>query len=117
MKSIIYLPLILFLSFLSCQTKEKKERLSPDKMTEIIIDIHMADGIMSVQRIRKDLEIEPNDLYANIMKKHGVSMEQFENSVDYYSLHMKKYTKIYNEVIKHFSQMETEIQKNPTGIE
>jgi hypothetical protein len=117
MKAITYLLFILFLSFLSCQSKEKKERLSPDKMTEIIIDLHMADGIMSVHRIRRDLEVEPKEVYDSVLKKHGVNMEQFENSVKYYSKNMKKYTKIYNQVIKHFSQLETEIQKNPTGID
>lgn len=68
-------------------------------MTEIMIDIHIAEAGNEHMGLTPDsIEIYNNDLYFSIFKKHHVSKEKFIRSINFYINHPVLMEKIYEEV-------------------
>jgi len=108
----------LFLIFLifstSCIYKEKKPDyvIPREDMIEIIIDLHLADGMLSEKEIRKELlRKDTINYYHAILDNYGYERTDFDTSVYYYSKHIDKYDQIYKEVLNRLNEMETELKK------
>jgi hypothetical protein len=99
-KKLIILILTLTLSF-SCSTDEQPEGLlSEDKIVAVLVDIHMAEGIVSALPIPYDssMKIYPL-LEKEVFQKHQVSDSVFMNSFEYYLRDTKVMERIYSRTI------------------
>ncbi len=105
---IVLLSIIAF----SCGKKGKVPDyvIPQDDMINIIIDIHITDGLLTVKEIRRDLTRNDSiDYYKGIFVKYGYSREEFDSSIYFYSKNINKYDEIYAEVLNQLNEMETEL--------
>jgi hypothetical protein len=115
MKNLIFVLLAIFLS--SCfQDKAPENVISEEDMVEIIIDMHLTDGLFTITKVRKDLAQKDSlNYYNEIFLKYGYTRQDFDTSVYYYSKNINEYDKIYQEVLNRLNEMETELRQETKG--
>ena len=103
----------LFLIIISCKTNKKPDYVIPhDKMVDIIVDIHLADGMLTLNNIRRDLVLKDTiNIYNEILKYHGYSRKDFDTSLYYYTKNIADYDKIYEEVLNRLNEKETKLKE------
>lgn len=96
--------------FLSCNREDAapgKEIIPPQKMVDILTDIHIAE---SGTDSRGYNSIQLNQMvyrkYEDIMKKHGTSFSVFKASFDYYLSHPDQFDEIYQEIVNRLTALE-----------
>lgn len=109
-----YLTLLFIVFAFSCGIKDKTpEGIIPkEKMIEIIVDIHIADGMFTDNNVRTLFAKKDSTNYYNtIFENHGFSRKDFDTSVYYYSHNINEYNKIYIEVLNRLSERETRVKE------
>jgi hypothetical protein len=94
-----------------------KHVLSREKMTEVLFDLHLTEAALS-----NTTEALPatwtqgltpsqfRDLaYRSVLRKHGLTPEAFWTSVAWYSKHVDRYNRIYDDLQKRLEAYQTEI--------
>lgn len=106
--------IIYILAFLlvSCREKEipvpaPADVLPGEKMTAIIVDIHIAEASVKLKADSVFAEKE----FQKIFSKHGATKEQFEKSLNYYIENPEKLNEIYEGVLNDISRMQGEESK------
>lgn len=102
--------------FVSCTPGEKKdavtsssEIIAADSIVNIITEIHLAEAML--REMKTDLKIKEKTaeiLYSEIFTKHGITREQYQQSIEYYQQHLDEYQDIYERVITLLSQKQSE---------
>ena len=111
LKHIVAVAFISVLLSQSCSHKEEsvpKEIISPDLMVAILVDVHLAEASVNVNRINEPLRFSAGALYPLIYKAHHTDSIAFRKSFDYYLENPKKFDKIYEQVINELSKRESE---------
>lgn len=95
---ILYLSLILLAS---CKKEQKPEGvLSEDQLVSMLIDIHLAEGYVSVLPIHYDSSRVLYPLFEKeVFEKHQVPDSVFKSSLEYYMRDARVMEKIYSRVI------------------
>ena len=111
---------LLFLFLFSCtQTKQKfkKPELIPAKdLVPVLYDLHLADGLLSVSAVRNDYnDMDSLGQYLSILASHGYSLEQLNNTIEYYSSDPETLNEIYEKVIIQLTEMEGKILSSDTS--
>jgi hypothetical protein len=105
----------LFILMLGCNSREKvrkRDILNDDKFYAVLIDMHIADGILSATNLRQTNRVSDSiSLYNFVLKKHNVSRKQFFQTVEYYTIHPEKYIIFYDSLEKHFDAMDKKLKK------
>lgn len=111
MRSIIIVFLVFFYSCTS--SLNAPDNLIPkEKMVNILVDIHLADGIFTNHKLRQDYVLsDSTNYYDKIFEYYGYSREDFDTSVYYYSHNINEYNKIYIEVLNRLSEMEAKLKE------
>lgn len=93
-----------------------------EKFVDILVDVHIAEGIaLDKGRLKID-SVESTSLYLAVLDKYHVTSDQMMITSVYYSRHQREYKKIYTEVLDKISIMiedETNNQKlvvNPDSV-
>ncbi|MDN3686756.1 DUF4296 domain-containing protein [Cyclobacterium jeungdonense] len=91
----------LFILLVSCDGKEKPEELlSEDKMVEILVDIHLAEGFVQSLSIPYDsTKVLYPILEKQIFEKHGIADTVYINSLEHYLLDASKMEYLYERTI------------------
>lgn len=105
--------IILICSFLFACSKGPAEKipdtvLSKEKMAEVMIDIQLYESSMSISLFKEEnvlLEVPKS----NILKNHGLSKKQYDESFEYYSQHPELFSEVYTIVLNNLSRMQAEI--------
>ena len=118
-RSIIILTL-LFLFLYSCtqpEQKFQKSELIPAKdLVPVLTDLHLADGLLSMSEIRNYYkDMDSLGQYSNILESYGYSLEQLNNTIEYYSSDPEALSEIYEKVITQLSEMEVDIMSSDTS--
>ena len=95
--------LAIFLSIIlltSCSKKEVNNRDNPlindiNTMAEFLFDIHLAEALEREKYIPSK---KTNVLYTKIFEKHGVTTDQFDSAITYYTEHNRDYIMVYERV-------------------
>lgn len=107
------------LSLLSCQSEneEMPENMIPQaEMVQILADIHTLEAQVEGQIIYPDTALMTfNYGQEQLLKRHGVTREQFRNSYHYYVTHVKEMNKLYETIIDTLSLRESKF-KAAAGI-
>lgn len=88
--------------------------LSEEKMTEILVDMHLTEATL---RIINDTLAKINDTtylrsrFAEVFRKHDVAPGRFTKSLTYYIKHIELLDKIYGGVIGRLTEIETSLQE------
>ena len=100
---------IIFIVFISCggEVDIPKDVLSPEKMSAIMTDIHLAEGAVVHS---PDIRLEPRqravDYYAAIYKKHRVDSVVFRKSFEFYAKHPQHFSGVYDQVLENLNKLQ-----------
>lgn len=96
--------------FYACETP--KAYLVPrEKMVEVLVDIHIADGVLSTESFDYDIEkLRPENFYKNILEKHHLDRAIFDSALSQYSADRLVYIEMYEEVIEALRTQESYLQ-------
>lgn len=106
MKFALWVSIFLFIA--GC-AKEKRPNdvLGQNKMVEVMVDIHLAEGVDKTNVLTTDsLRISKEALYGHVYQKHGITEEEYRRSFEWYSEHLKEFDEVYVKVIEKLNQME-----------
>jgi hypothetical protein len=107
---------VILLSFLlaSCYHPAPKPQFNmklvirPDSMEVLLVDMHIAEGMVSVLKNKEQTSgVLSSEYFDAILKKHNLNRESFEESVKYYAYHTEKMDDIYEKVITDLSKLES----------
>ncbi|MDZ7739099.1 MAG: DUF4296 domain-containing protein [Bacteroidales bacterium] len=89
------------------------EVIPPEKMTELLTDLYLADGLLNYPPIRSDYsEKDSIESYLDVIESHGLTKEQADLSMRYYFIDKPdKYEDIYDRVIEKLSGREAELMQ------
>jgi hypothetical protein len=95
--------MLFFLLLSSCGKKEVEVPegiIKPETMTSIIVDLSIADGGQNVSYSagnsrRYDIWV----FYQAVLERHGVTQEQFMQSLDWYADHIKLINEVYDNAL------------------
>ncbi|HRW63386.1 MAG TPA: DUF4296 domain-containing protein [Bacteroidales bacterium] len=112
MKNIFLLFISLFL-FISCNKPKTPEYVIPhEKMVNIIVDMHLLDGMLTVNEIRREIAgKDTSNIYNSVLNYYGYSRHDFDTSLFYYSKNITEYDVIYQEVLNRLGEIESRIKE------
>jgi hypothetical protein len=114
-KTLIYPLLLAVMALATCGCGSSKTRsgiLSEKKMSELLIDTHLADAILFIDKSRADEKRDKGLFYyPSVLEKHGVTKAQMDSSVAYYMRNPAAYARIYDQVMKDLESRQASIKK------
>ena len=73
--------------------------LSSEKMEDILVDLHKADGIILVTGMQYNRDTLQQVCYGEVLEKHKITQSQFDSSLVWYTAHPQLFNKIYPHVM------------------
>jgi len=92
--------------------RQQENHLSPRKMQEVLLDINLAEGYsmtLHPDSTKRNVERNLDSLavfYKSVLKHHGISQQDFEQSLDWYKHHPEELDSIYAAIIPEMSKLE-----------
>lgn len=109
-----YIIILVTLVLVACSNKPKVPDyvIPQEEMVNIVVDIHLLDGIMTVNRIRKSLVNKDSVNYYNqIFEKYNITQEDFDTSLYFYSHNINEYNDIYEQVLNKLNEIEAKVKE------
>jgi hypothetical protein len=102
--------LLMAILAVSCNHRRYGEVIPPKKFVNVLVDIHLADGI-AVENMSKakGTLLDSASLYGSVFDKYGVTRTIFDSTMSYYSEHPDDFQKVYNKVTAKLKRMEDEL--------
>ncbi|MFW6095224.1 MAG: DUF4296 domain-containing protein, partial [Bacteroidota bacterium] len=70
--------------------------------------VHLMDGLTSFSEYRKGMaQTDSIEYLEAVLKHHGYNKTQYDSSLVYYSKDLRRFDRIYQDVIERLNQMET----------
>lgn len=86
--------------------------IKPDKMIEIMIDIHIIESYFVTKGINKDsTSTLPVSYYKYVVESHDTDLKTFSKSLQYYLNHAHIFYDMYAEVSEKLSEMEAKTRE------
>jgi len=109
-KTLIALTLVLGLA--ACKPQKPEHVIPADDMVEVLLDLHMADGLLGNVKYRATIaQIDTTNLYDAILSRHGYTRKDLDTSLFYYSAHITEFDQIYNKVLEQLNEEETTLRQ------
>lgn len=89
---------LLAVALLACSMRPK-EVLSGRKMRHLLVEMHKADGALSVSGILHSTE-KSDKYYQAILDKHGITQAVFDSSLVWYTANPKLFENLYDRVLQ-----------------
>ncbi len=97
----------LFLFLIACSNSPSNDDvLSPEELAPIIEDIHLTDAMLQNERVDKGSE-KAMQYYQYIYEKHGITREQFDASMAYYSKYPSELREAYTDILKNLEMRDS----------
>ncbi len=106
--------LLVAISLVNCSNKDKTpDHVIPyNDMVNILVEIHITDGLLTSNKIRRKLvKNDTTNFYNTILKNYGYLRKDFDTSLFYYSKNINQYDLIYEEVLNRLSEMESTLKE------
>ncbi|MBQ0056403.1 MAG: DUF4296 domain-containing protein [Bacteroidales bacterium] len=92
----------------ACNSRPKHV-IDEETMTALLTDVHLAEGLIDVQDAQNRERPEyGQEVMAAVLLKHGITKEQYDTSLVWYSQNLKKLIRIYNHVEDNLKQQNAE---------
>lgn len=111
--------LFLFLSFILCSCYQESidnmnidesRVIPPEKMEPLLTDLFLVEGAVSYMADKgTPIDGYSKKYFEEVLEKHDVTRKEFEESIKYYTYHIQKLDKIFENVIVNLSKLETEV--------
>ena len=113
--------LILLVLLLSgCAKKEQikgKEFLDREVFVDMLVDIHLIDGVTNDRKFHRKYEVDEIDLLTPILEKHQVSRSMFDTTLAEYGHHPELFDQVYSEVLIKLNVMLDENDREEASTE
>lgn len=108
----LLLLIAIFLSACKGKSEEKKgEVIDEEKFIDILVDVHIADAILTINSDVKNPELYvPENFYYQVLNNHGITREDFDRSIEYYADDPAVLQKIYEKVSEKIGIKESQIK-------
>lgn len=105
MKILLYAILLIcsIIGFFSCIDNSSLV-VDDDKMVDLLVDLHKYEAILAMRTGEFNSDSVKKVYRQTILKKHGVSQEQFDSSLAWYGRHIDDYVKIYDRVLQEYDR-------------
>ena len=112
------LTVLILLLLVACnsttQPSTSKEKLSKEKMVEVLLDVHLAEATFNViERNKKSADSIINSEYALIFKKHDVKADDFFSTYNYYITNPSLMDSAYGELVSRITTLQSQALKQP----
>ncbi len=78
-----------------------------NKMASILVDIHLADGIMMNRQTLSTYEhTDSTQIYAPILKKYGYTLDDFRSSLNLYMKNPRALESVHNKVLERLKKLQ-----------
>lgn len=104
----LFLFIIALVSLFSCGNKYV---LSPEKMEDVLVDLHLAEGMAIEHSTDFKTTEDKLNLYSTVYAKHNTNRSQFDSSMVYYSENLGDLTEIYDVVYARLVALQVEVQE------
>lgn len=86
--------------------------MQPQKLCDVLTDIHLADGSLKANYILGDSasKIAPH-LYKQVYERHQIDSATLQKSLNYYTDHPEKLEYVYTLINEKLSKLESGIEK------
>ena len=101
----LFIILCVLLAVLGCRPRGV---LSNSEMRDVLYDLHRADGAIQVLGYNYSHDQEVAGYYKNVLDKHGITQEQFDSSLVWYTDNPQIFNKIYPKVLE---RLETDFER------
>ena len=103
---------IVFLSFgLNSCKQEVEYKIPEDKMIDILVDIHISDGVLNTESFSyEDMRTRPENYYKNILDKYQIDRLTFDSALIQYTQDRKNFLVMYDKVIEELREKESYIK-------
>jgi len=103
--------LSLLIIIVSCSglKNENKNLIKEQDMVKILVNFHLSDGISSSQTFVNLYKNDTIQFLDSILKIYGYEHDQFDSTVSYYSNHLDKLEKLYDQVLSTLSRYEGDL--------
>lgn len=107
----ISLTLLLVLSLLSCD-RTPRGVISMNKMADLIVDLQLAEAY--IESHSRDFETDSSKLVLkqSILKKHGLTIQEYDSSLVWYSHNMEDYIKAHDKAIGKLKERYDKLDKS-----
>jgi hypothetical protein len=117
MRNIALIAILCILSVSSCRNSDEKikktDLIQAEDLVPILVEMHIADGLLeSVSMQMKYPGRDSISNYKDILAKHNVSKEHFDQTIGYYKNHPDKLNDVYEEVISELTKFQSELQQS-----
>lgn len=104
MRKLFYI-LILFVcvSITGCH-KSSSPILNPNEMASLLADIHKSESVMDINRSDYRNDTSKLAIREAVFRRHNVTQEIFDTSMNWYAHNMDEYMKVYDKVIENLQQ-------------
>jgi len=94
----VLIPLICL--FLAACNNRPEYVIDEDKMTDLLVDVHMSEGLLDLQgaQLGGERKNYGQEVMAAVLLEHGVTRAQYDTSLVWYSQNLKKLIRIYKNV-------------------
>lgn len=107
----IYGILLFTLVFAWGCNKERKV-IPRDEMVSVLVQVHLMDGATQIAQYNPEVSVPDTlNVYEAVLENYGYTKAQFDSSIQYYSKDLRKFDRIYQEVLSRLNKMETEVQE------
>ncbi len=93
------IPLAFFFVIMAACTNRPEGVIPPEKIIPIIEDVHLTDAVLTNSRQFRKMS-KKEGCYAYIYKKHNITREDFEKSMEYYAHNPKELRETYVDILK-----------------
>lgn len=100
----------------SCHTEDNVsipgDVLQKEEMAAVLVDVNLLEASMNTHFGSSDKIAASGDTYAlqtDMLKKHGLTQEQYQHSFEFYGRHPKLFAEVYQLVLNDLSRMQAEV--------
>ncbi len=102
----VWLSVSLLSALTSCQS-HPDYLIEEEKMTALLTDIHMSEGLIDMQqKVQKNEEEYGKQVMAAVLLKYNVSKADYDSSLIWYSQHLNTFIRIYRHVNNNLQENE-----------
>lgn len=84
--------------------------ISPEKLEDVLVDLHLAEGIAQERSSEFKKSDDKLDLYNFVYEKHGIDKALFDSTISYYSEDTYALSDIYENVLERITAIEAEVK-------
>lgn len=104
--------LVLFVTSCSFFVPKEEGVIDEEKFIDVLVDIHFADAVIIVKGYRHSNDSTTIDLfYDDVLKKHNISRNALNKTINYYSKNINEYDRLYDKVLENLTKKQVEFNE------